>query len=130
MSGQFVDLLQIFPSSSIEETTKFYENIGFRAVRYLDVTEPHVCLYRDNIEIVLTKSALAKIVPNHIVHGYGEDAYFITNDQAALQEELRQKGVKIVRELAVTDYSNLEFIFEDNEGRWIAVGRKITKQGD
>jgi predicted lactoylglutathione lyase len=130
MSGQFVDLLQIFPSSSIEETTKFYENIGFRAVRYLDVTEPHVCLYRDNIEIVLTKSALAKIVPNHIVHGYGEDAYFITNDQEALQEELRQKGVKIVRELAVTDYSNLEFIFEDNEGRWIAVGRKITKQGD
>jgi len=130
MSGQFVDLLQIFPSSSNEETTKFYENIGFRAVRYLDVTEPHVCLYRDNIEIVLTKSALAKIVPNHIVHGYGEDAYFITNDQEALQEELRQKGVKIVRELAVTDYSNLEFIFEDNEGRWIAVGRKITKQGD
>ncbi len=130
MSGQFVDLLQIFPSSSIEETTKFYENIGFRAVRYLDVTEPHVCLYRDNIEIVLTKSALAKIVPNHIVHGYGEDAYFITNDQEALQEELRQKGVKIVRELAVTDYSNLEFIFEDNEGRWIAVGRKITKRGN
>lgn len=125
MTGKFIDSLQIFPSAYIEETTKFYESIGFRAVRYLDVKEPHVCLYRDDIEIVLTQSARAKIEPNRVVHGYGEDAYFITTDQSALQEELRAKGVKIVRELAVTDYSNLEFIFEDNEGRWIAVGRKI-----
>jgi hypothetical protein len=24
----------------------------------------------------------------------------------------------------LTDYDNQEFIFEDNEGRWVAVGRK------
>lgn len=41
-----------------------------------------------------------------------------------IQQELINLNVKIVRPLAVTDYSNREFVFEDVDGRWIAVGNK------
>jgi hypothetical protein len=116
--------LQIFPSSKIEETARFYESIGFRAVSYLEAQQPHVCLYRGGVEIILTRSQKEQIVPNRVTHGYGYDAYFISSEQKKLQEEFRHKGVKIVKELSLTDYANHEFIFEDNEGRWVAVGRK------
>jgi hypothetical protein len=116
--------LQIFPSSKIEETARFYESIGFHAVSYLEAQQPHICLYRGGVEIILTRSQKEQIVPNRVVHGYGYDAYFISGEQKQLQKELKGKGAKIVKELSLTDYANNEFIFEDNEGRWIAVGRK------
>ncbi len=106
------------------ETKAFYEGIGFRAVCYLDSDQPHICLYRDSIEIVLTRSGLGKIAPNRETHGYGYDAYFISTNQAWLYAELAGKKVKIVKELDLADYGNREFVFEDNEGRWIAVGCK------
>ena len=46
MSTGFSHCLQIFPTSDIKRTSQFYEEIGFRAVNYLDAEEPHVCLYR------------------------------------------------------------------------------------
>jgi len=116
--------LQIFPSSAFLKTKEFYEQIGFRAVCYLDSNQPHICLYRDSIEIILTKSHLDKIRPNRDVHGYGYDAYFISTDQTDLYYEIKRKDIKIIKELILTDYSNKEFIFEDNEGRWIAIGCK------
>jgi catechol 2,3-dioxygenase-like lactoylglutathione lyase family enzyme len=106
------------------ETKEFYERIGFRAVCYLESDQPHICLYRDSIEIILTKSGLERITPNREAHGYGYDAYFVSTNQAGLYAELGGKKVKIVKELDLTDYGNREFVFEDNEGRWIAVGCK------
>lgn len=126
MKTGFTHCLQIFPTVHLEITAQFYERFGFRAVYYLEVTEPHVCLYRDSIEIVLTRSSLDQIQPNRMVHGYGYDAYFITDDQQALEEECKQLGIKIVRPLVTTDYNNNEFVFEDVDGRWIAVGKKQT----
>lgn len=126
MAVAFISCLQIFPSSDLVKTTDFYEGIGFRAVKYLDSKQPHVCLYRDNIEIILTKSKNRKMVPNREIHGYGYDAYFITDDPGKIQSELKQKGIKIVKELSKTDYGNNEFVFEDHEGRWIGVGKKQT----
>ena len=67
-----------------------------------------------------------KIIPIRELHGYGEDAYFISTNQEQIYTELKQKRIKIVQELHITDYSNKEFIFEDNERRWIAVGCKIS----
>lgn len=128
MSGGLQSSLQIFPSSAFLETKAFYERLGFRAVCYLDSSQPHVCLYRDSVEIILTKSSLERIRPNREVHGYGYDAYFISGNQAALYDEIKRGGVKIVKELNRTDYGNAEFVFEDNEGRWIAVGRKEGSQ--
>jgi len=65
-----------------------------------------------------------KVYPNRELYGYGEDAYFITDEQEALQNEFIGKGAKIVRELQKTDYHNREFIVEDIDGRWIAFGIK------
>ncbi|MED5016777.1 glyoxalase [Paenibacillus chibensis] len=120
----FTNCLQIFPSSDMNKTKEFYELIGFRSVSYLDSVEPHICLYRDKIEIVLTKSNIEDIGPNREIHGYGYDAYFITDNQEELEKEFRELGVKIVRPLITTDYNNKEFVFEDIDRRWIAVGKK------
>ncbi|GIP38437.1 hypothetical protein J31TS4_17170 [Paenibacillus sp. J31TS4] len=97
---------------------------GFQAVHYLDVAEPHICLYRDQTEIILTKTNGKRVLPNRELYGYGYDAYFITRDQEMLQDELQNSNVKIVRPLSNTDYSNKEFVIEDIDGRWIAFGIK------
>lgn len=115
----------VFPSPDIEKTADFYtEVMGFRAVRYLNAKEPHICLYRDHTEIILTSANTDRVFPNRILYGYGYDAYFITNNQQALQDELTEKGAKIVRPLQKTDYQNREFVAEDIDGRWIGFGIK------
>lgn len=125
MNLDLLSLLCIFPTPDIEKTAEFYsEKMGFRRVDYLEVAEPHVCLYRGATEIILTKSNGQKVIPNRELYGYGEDAYFITKNQEELQEEFSSKGVKIVHTLSITDYNNKEFTIEDIDGRWIIFGRK------
>jgi len=124
MSKGFSHCLQIFPTPDLHKTTAYYETLGFRAVYYLESSEPHVCLYRDAIEIVLTQSKNESIVPNRVLHGYGYDGYFIAEEQRELEQEFMNLGIKIVRSLGTTDYNNREFVFEDVDGRWIAVGNK------
>ncbi|MFJ8262577.1 glyoxalase [Rummeliibacillus sp. NPDC094406] len=119
----------IFPSLDILKTANYYEKImGFIAVPYMESKEPHICLYRDATEIILTNSNGKEVVPNRILYGYGYDAYFITDNQEVLQEEYNNSGVKIVRSLSNTDYSNKEFVIEDIDGRWIAFGKKTKQQ--
>jgi hypothetical protein len=43
------------------------------------------------------------------LYGYGEDSYFIKDNQEALQNEFISKGAKIIRPLNMTDYNNMEF---------------------
>lgn len=117
--------IQIFPVSDINRTTKYYEHLGFKAVYYLESAEPHVCLYRDSTEVILIKSKNDFIIPNREGHGYGYDAYFVAENQMELQEEFINLGVKIIRPLSTTDYNNNEFVFEDIDTRWIAIGKKI-----
>lgn len=125
MERHLYSTLVIFPTPDIEATAKYYNEVmGFRIVTYLDVKEPHICLYRDSTEIVLTQANTKKVFPNRELYGYGEDAYFITDNQDELQREFMDKGAKIVRPLHTTDYNNLEFILEDIDGRWIAFGMK------
>lgn len=115
--------LPILPSFDIEKASSFYENLGFVSVSYLDKAEPHICLYKDNSEIILTKSN-KKITPHHIQYGYGYDLYITTKDVKKEYEELKAKDIKIIKELGNTDYDNNEFVFEDVDGRWICVGCK------
>jgi catechol 2,3-dioxygenase-like lactoylglutathione lyase family enzyme len=118
----------VFPTPDIIKTSNFYEQMmGFRAVKYLDANEPHICLYRDTTEIILTKTNGQKVIPNRELYGYGYDAYFITKNQEELQEELMliNSNVKIVRSLDNTDYNNKEFVVEDIDRRWIAFGIKV-----
>ena len=125
MERQLCSLLAVFPTPNIEETAKFYRDIlGFRSASYLDVTEPHICLYRDSTEIVLTRANATRVFPNRELYGYGEDAYFVTDHQEELQSEFIGRGAKIVRPLQLTDYNNLEFVLEDIDGRWLVFGMK------
>ncbi len=127
---KIVDALIIFPVNDMDKTADFYVNkMGFRCVKYLDVAEPHVCLYRDAIEIILTR-AEGEVVPNRIRYGYGEDAYIITSEQESLQEEFRSKGVTVVKEVSMTDYGNKEFIIQDIDGRQLVFGVKQWNDAD
>lgn len=115
----------VFPVPDILRTAKYYEDyLRFSSVFYTEKKEPHICLYRDDIEIILTQAKSDRVFPNRELYGYGYDAYFITSEQDILQTELSFAGVKIVRELSKTDYQNREFVFEDIDGRWIGVGIK------
>ena len=117
--------LLIMPSADMNKTADYYVNfLNFRAVRGLEFKEPHICLYRDGVEIVLTKSKLQNIQPNRELHGYGYDGYFSGKSIEPIYQELLSKGVKMAKPLGMTDYGNLEFVIEDVDGRWICVGVK------
>ena len=116
----------IFPVPDMKKTTEFYvSKLGFRAVAYLECKEPHVCLYKDDCEIILLQANTERIVPNRKLYGYGYDAYLYTENQELHEKEFMENGVTFVRRLNVIDYQNREFVIEDIDGRWLAVGLKI-----
>lgn len=115
----------VFPTPDIVKTAEYYaDKLGFRRVDYLDATEKHICLYRDDVEFILTQSNGQRVIPNRELYGYGGDAYIIVKDQQSLQDEYETKGVKIAQRLHKTDYHNQEFAIEDIDGRWIYFGIK------
>jgi len=125
MEKKLLQSHSVFPTHDIMRTSEYYEKVlGFKSVKYLEVSEPHICLYRDDTEIILTISKKQKVIPNRELYGYGYDAYFITKNQEKLQQEFLDAGANIVRLLSYTDYNNKEFVLEDIDGRWIAFGIK------
>lgn len=116
----------IFPVPNIKKTEEFYVScLGFRAVEYLECKEPHICLYKDDIEILLLQANADHIIPNREQYGYGYDAYLYTDDGKNLEDQFRLKGVKIIKSLNLTDYQNREFVIEDCDGRLLAFGLKM-----
>ena len=116
----------IFPVPDIRKTADYYvSKLGFRAVEYLDCTEPHICLYREGCEIILLQANRESVLPNRTLYGYGFDAYIYTDDQEVLEKEFSAKGVKFAKHLTIADYGNKEFVVEDIDGRWIAFGLKV-----
>lgn len=116
----------IFPVPNIKKTEEFYVScLGFRAAEYLECKQPHICLYKDDTEMILLEANTDRIYPNRELYGYGYDAYLYTDDGEALEDEFRSRGVKIIQSLNLTDYQNHEFVIEDCYGRWIAFGLKI-----
>jgi len=114
----------VFPVPDPAATANYYSAVlGFRAVSHPDVAEPHVCLYRDGVEIILTRASTG-VRPNRELYGYGYDAYFITAEQALLQAEFEAAGALVVKPLTRTDYHNDEFVVQDPDGRWLAFGLK------
>ena len=66
----------VFPTPDIEKTAEYYRlMLGFRRVDYPDAAEKHICLYRDGVEFILTDSNGQKAIPNHVLYGYGGEAY-------------------------------------------------------
>lgn len=124
-SMKLVGLSCIFPAADIKKTAEFYQTkLGFRPAEYLENSQPHICLYKDDVEIILTQADCEEIKPNRCLYGYGYDAYIYTHNQLELQKQCQIAGVKIVKPLVQTDYGNKEFIIEDIDGRWIAFGLK------
>ena len=79
----------IFPVPDIKKTEEYYvKKLGFRAVEYLECKEPHICLYRDDTEIILLRANTDKVLPNRTLYGYGYDAYLYTGNQEFLEKEL------------------------------------------
>ena len=73
------------------KTAGFYvTRLGFRAVEYLGCREPHICLYRDDAEIILLQADSGRVFPNRELYGYGYDAYLYTDGQAALEKEKKE----------------------------------------
>ena len=59
----------IFPVPDIKKTAGFYVlELGFRAVEYLECKEPHICLYRDDLEIILLQANTDSIMPNRTLY--------------------------------------------------------------
>ncbi len=117
----------IFPVPDIKKTADYYvSKLGFRAVEYLECKEPHICLYRDTVEIILLKSNTS-VKPNRTLYGYGYDAYLYTGNQELLEKEFTEKDVMFVKHLNTTDYQNKEFVIEDIDGRWLGFGLKIKE---
>lgn len=115
----------VFPCVDIDVTAAYYRDVlGFEVVPYLDATEPHVCLYRDAVEIILTVARPEPDASNRSRHGYGYDAYLVTDEPESLEAELAAAGAVIARPSARTDYRNREFVVEDVDGRWIGFGLK------
>lgn len=115
----------IFPVPDIKKTAEFYSSkLGFKAVEYPDCKEPHICLYKDAVEIILLCANTGRVTPNRELYGYGYDTYLYTDDQERLEKEFSAKGIKIVRPLNITDYQNKELVIEDIDGRWLAFGLK------
>lgn len=124
-----IGLSPIFPCENIEKTADFYvKKLGFKAVKYLDVIEPHICLYKDSIEIILIKTLKGCFKPNHVLYGYGYDVYFYTKDPETPEKLFIKNGVKFIKNLHTTDYNNKEFIIEDCDGRYLAFGIKLDNQ--
>ena len=116
----------IFPAADIRITADFYvSKLGFRAVEYLQCAQPHICLYRDDAEVILLQANTKTIRPNRALYGYGYDAYFYTADQEALEQEYLSRDVRIITRLNTTDYQNKEFVIEDPDGRHLAFGLKL-----
>ena len=118
----------IFPVPDVKNTAEFYKSkLGFRTVPYLECEEPHICLYRDDVEIILLQANTDKVLPNHTLYGYGYDAYLYAENQEELEIEFERSGVQFVKHLNTTDYQNKEFVIEDIDGRRLAFGLKIKE---
>ena len=88
--------------------------------------KPFAALYRDSVEIVVVQAKHGRFESNGARYGAGFDAYIDpeTVDQVDLYfAELKEKGARIVRAPAMTDYGTYEFVVEDIDGRRIGIGR-------
>lgn len=122
----------VFVSTNIEKSVKYYQEVlGFRAVTHYENAEKFAALYRDAIEIIMVQAKFGKVISHHEAFGAGEDAYFVPETVAAVDDfyaEIAAKGAVILEPLSITAYGSREFSFEDCDGRMISVGRIKDKK--
>jgi catechol 2,3-dioxygenase-like lactoylglutathione lyase family enzyme len=116
----------------VEETAEFYRSkLGFefaypeQAAAWLE--GDFAMLKRDGVVIMLKAVKNGKPRPNWTVHEYSpHDAFIPVTDLEPLCEELKSKGVKIVKDVHDTEWATREFYFEDNNGYRFCCGHSIA----
>ncbi|MDL2289664.1 VOC family protein [Clostridia bacterium OttesenSCG-928-F22] len=125
MQKQLYQSNVVFPTPDMQKTANYYHTVlGFEIVEQMEAEIPHICLCRDETEIILVQSDGKKVIPNRELYGHGYDAYFVTNQQEALLQEFTAAGAKIALPIHETEIGNVEFLVEDIDGRYIGFGWK------
>jgi len=131
--GFLSSLATVLMTADLEATAQFYRSVmGFRAVLYPDAEDPFAAMYRNQAELLAVQAKHGEIIPNRVRYGAGYDVYIVTgnvdSDVDALHQEITAKRGTIVHPPRLTSYGSYEFVVEDNEGRWIGIGRRRTDE--
>ncbi len=120
--------IPVFLVDDIVKSAEWYRDVlGFRFERYWGEPPCFVMLCRDQIEIFLSgpETPGEKIMrPNRRVT-QAWDAYIRVRDVAALFQEFKAKGARIVREPEDTFYAMRELEVEDLNGYGLCFGQDI-----
>ena len=117
--------------SDVAETTRFYlEKLGFRHL-YPDQADAFLegdfaIVERDDVILMFKAVEGGAPRPNHTVHEWAtHDAFIFVKDPEALCAELQSRGVRVVKELAATEWGTREFQFQDNNGYVFSCGHPL-----
>ena len=126
-----VKLRSISPCFLVEDvvkTAEYYRDVlGFQFDRYWGEPPCFVILLRDSVEISLSNPGVCSPRSNRNVHADAPwDAYVWVDDLAALLEEVRSKGAKIIRGPENTFYDTREIEIEDCNGYVICFGHDTS----
>jgi catechol 2,3-dioxygenase-like lactoylglutathione lyase family enzyme len=108
--------------SDVAETAQFYRSkLGFEFVdaeqAAAQLEGDFAMLKRDEVVIMFKAVKNGKPRPNWTVHAFApHDAFISVRDLEPLCEELKFKGVKIVKDVHDSEWGTREFYFEDNNG--------------
>ncbi|MBO4408314.1 MAG: hypothetical protein J5786_03475 [Clostridiales bacterium] len=122
---------QVLPCKDPLRTSLFYETrLGFSASHLDDESMPHIKLTRDNLSLILVEADGDITRPFHELSDIKYDLYIYASEPLLLYREITGKGVNIIEELAdakeaVKQMTNRQFVFEDNDGRYICVSQLI-----
>jgi uncharacterized glyoxalase superfamily protein PhnB len=117
-----------FIVDDIHASAEFYrDKLGFEFNQIWGDPPQFVIVRRDGISIMLKSiESTGHSRPNCSVHPNAcWDAYISVKDADAIYEELRSRGVKIVREIENTYYNCRDFDIEDNSGYILCFGQDL-----
>ena len=118
----------VFACEDPLKTSLFYENnLGFKAAHLDDESMPHIKLTRDNVIIVLAKGS---VKPLRMISDIKYDMYIYVSEPLLFYNEIKGAGVNIIEDLTAAEDSvnlttNRQFVFEDNDGRYICVSQQM-----
>jgi uncharacterized glyoxalase superfamily protein PhnB len=128
-TGQkFYGVTPYFIVDDIHASAEFYrDKLGFEFNQIWGEPPQFVIVRRDGASIMLKSiESTGHSRPNYSVHPNAcWDAYISVKDADALYQELRSRGVKIVREIENTYYNCRDFDVEDNSGYIIGFGQDL-----
>jgi uncharacterized glyoxalase superfamily protein PhnB len=113
----------------INAAAEFYrDQLGFQFNQIWGDPPQFVIVRRDGASIMLKSiGSTGHSRPNNSVHPDAcWDAYIRVKDADAIYDELRSRGVKIVREIEDTYYNCRDFDVEDNSGYILCFGQDLA----